>query len=219
MRIIAGIFFCSFLALLWSCGHEKAGGTDASTPLQQSVVPDTFVAAVDTIHGFKGMDKASFRPLQKTNEFRYYQVIVRIAPGKFGEEEINISHPDTPLVSQKIPGLANAKFGGVYRDYLFVESGKPPEKGELHFFNLKRKVFVYGTNYIGEPQILSNGKLWYLEPIVYDSIPEKYRKDCEGKVEWEAQGHETGYGRRCMYDLVNGTVTQKSEYPCVELKK
>lgn len=220
MKKIECLFLASILAFLFSNCQNQTASTENKTT-QTETAPETPAAPtgpVDTLIGFKGAERAGFTVLGSgRTEFQYqnHKVVVSDL-----QDSTTTGHNIVVTINGQdiymLPAIKNGFFGGLYHDRLFVDAGTGPNGREITLFNLKTKKPVLRTPYVGEPEILANGKMWYLRPAEQKDITKM--PDCPERAEWEKNGLRVGYGQVCVYDLSNDSEIKKSEWRCVALQ-
>ncbi|MCC7505246.1 MAG: hypothetical protein IT259_08090 [Saprospiraceae bacterium] len=210
--------FAAFAFLFSFCQNNATDKkTDAAADAKPA--PDTTVFSTerDTLIGFKGMERAAYtRPAAGMAEYRYQRYKIRTVdmnsqPG----QSITI----TPLDSAdgyNVPAGITGFFAGVVGDVLFMDIGTGPSLREILIFNLKTKKAVLKSEYVGDPEVLDNGKFWYLRPTDEKEVTKM--PDCPERAEWEKNGFTVGYGQVCIYNPATNTEVRKSEWRCVQMQ-
>jgi hypothetical protein len=173
---------------------------------------------VDTVFGFEGSDRAAMTVLAgDTVEFQYQKYIVQTYPniGALGEV-ILLSHRDSATMPYPLPVTADGYFYGISHDHAIIERGTAPDIREFLVFDLRTNKPRYQTQYVDTVTISADGKIWFYQladSTVFENLP-----PCPQEEAWRADNLTVGYGRRCIYNLVNGSLTQKSELKCIPLQ-
>jgi hypothetical protein len=188
-----------------------SGNTPSEIPAPLATPP---AGKTDTLHGFKGCEKASWSVLAPNlEEFVYQHYTVRVSrneekPG----EQITVGR-DSGRADFVIPMPDDGYFKGVARNKLFVDAGTGPDGRELFIFDLDKKTQYYRTPYCGEPEVYQYEKLYYLVPVEEKEVLKM--PDCPEKESWKKNGLSVGYGQRCLFNLRIRSLTKKSEWACV----
>jgi hypothetical protein len=197
--------------LVYSCKNtppDQAGQTGAAQPGKP----------VDTTYGFEGSDRAAMTVVSgDTVEFQYQKYIVRTYPniGELGEV-ILLSYRDSTMMPYPLPVTADGYFHGISHDHAIIERGTSPDIREFLVFDLRTNKPRYQTQYVDTVSISADGKIWFYQladSTVFENLP-----PCPQEAAWRANNLTVGYGRRCIYNLVNGSLTQKSELKCIPLQ-
>ncbi len=213
------LLFVPLLALIFLSCKNQTASPESKPAAGASVAADTtvFTVARDTLVGFKGMDRCGYtRPAAGECEFQYRHYTIKTAdlkdePG----QSISIMNLDTKS-GFSVPSGLNGFFAGISQDILCVDIGTGPDMREMVLFNLKTMKPVLKTSYVGEPEVLDIGKLWYLKPADEKTITKM--PDCPDRSEWEKQGLRVGYGQVCLNSLSANTEVRKMEWRCVPLQ-
>ena len=70
--------------------------------------------------------------------------------------------------------------------------------------------------FAGEMEVNGNGNVRFYMPTEESEVI-KIPK-CPEKAKWEKDGLKVVYGQLCLYNLVQRSLTRKSEYMCIPLK-
>lgn len=220
MQRIQYLLFVPMLALcLTNCQNQNQPATAESKPADTTAIAAPApTGPIDTLVGFKGAERAAFKlDEQGRGEFQYQNHKVTV------KDEVDSTTTGQNIMAAingkniyAIPFINNGFFAGIYNDRLFVDAGTGPDGREISIINLNTKKPVLRAPYVGEPEILSNGKMWYLRPAKEQDITKM--PDCPERAEWEKNGLRVGYGQVCIYDLTNDSEIKKTEWRCVPLQ-
>lgn len=215
------LLFVPLLVLTFCfCKNQNAGSKtagDAKTEAKTAADTTVFTTPRDTLVGFKGMERCGYtRPAPGECEFTYRHFSVHTTDLKNEPGQgISIMNLETKS-GYSVPSGLNGFFAGVAEDVLFVDIGTGPDHREMVLFNMKTMKPVLKSKYVGDPEVLENGKLWYLKPADEKEITKM--PDCPERAEWEKQGLSVGYGQVCLYSLEGNTEIRKMEWRCVPLQ-
>lgn len=213
MRVFAlSASFACLVLFLGACKNQNSTKTaDASSGPAATANPDTMV-------GFTGMNRAAFKMIDTANaEFTYQRYVIRTSrrtDGKPGDVITVVPTDGTPAWAAPVP--VASFFNGVVQDRLIVDIGTGPDGRALQVINLQTHLVNFTTKYVGDPQVLSGNKLWFLAPVLADTLTKK--PECPQQADWEKNGLKVGYGQRCIFDLANRQLTRKSEFQCVAVQ-
>ena len=217
------LLFVPLLALFFlSCNNPGAGpesktANGGKTGANTAADTTAFSVPRDTLVGFKGMDRCGYtRSASGEHEFtyRHYSIKTNDLKDEPGQS-ISIMNLDTKS-GFSIPSGLNGFFAGISQDVLFVDIGTGPDNREMVLFSLKTMKPVLKSRYVGDPEVLDNGKMWYMKPADEKTITKM--PDCPDRGEWEKQGLRVGYGQVCVYSLTANTELRKMEWRCVPLQ-
>lgn len=172
---------------------------------------------IDSVPGFQGCDKATWSPITVNSEkfvYQHFTVIVARNNDQLGEQ-ITVQR-DSGRADFVLPPVEAGHFYGVCRNKIFVESGTGTEGRQLIVFDVDKQVQFFNTLYYGEPQIVHSDRLYFLMPA--DEKEVTRIPDCPEKEQWTKDGLRVGYGQRCIFNLLQRTLTRKSEWVCVALQ-
>ena len=192
-------------ALFFSCNNS--GGSDTAGKLPDAV-PDTLV-------GWRGCERCNFAPVSaNTFDFKYQHYTIRVMErtDTVGVGILAAAHFGGPQYNIPVPPASY--FMGINRDFLFVDVGTGPSKREFIIYDLRGQKELFRSPYIGDVQILPNGKVWYWKVAERASIEDKYLPECKDSAQWVSQGLFVAYGQRAIYDPNTSVQISKSEYQC-----
>ncbi len=193
---------------------DKTAPADTKTAAADTT---TFTTPRDTLVGFKGMERSGYtRPSRGAAEYAYQHYKIRTVdlPNEPGQA-IVITQLDSNI-TYSVPNGIKGFFSGVYGNRLFIDIGTGPDVRELLIYDLKAKKALHKAPYVGDPEVLDNGKLWYLRPAKEEEITKM--PDCPDRAEWEKNGLSVGYGQICLYNLSANSEIRKSEWRCVQMQ-
>lgn len=193
--------------------------TKVAPPDTKTVAADTstFTTPRDTLVGFKGMERSGYtRPTPGAAEYLYQHYKIRTIdlPNEPGQA-ITITQLDSSL-TYSVPSGIKGFFMGIYGNRLFIDIGTGPDVREFLVYDLKAKKALHKAPYVGDPEVLDNGKLFYLRPAKEEEITKM--PDCPDRADWEKNGLGVGYGQVCLYNLTANTEIRKSEWRCVPMQ-
>lgn len=217
------LLFVPVLALIF-CFCKNQNATPENKPVAETAATlkataDTtvFTSKRDTLVGFKGIDRCSYsRPSPGITEYYYQHYVVNTIDSKSEPTQAISITPTGSMDGFSVPTTIKGFFAGLTRDQLFIDIGTGPDGREILVFNLKTQKAGLKTKYVGEPEVLDNGKLWFLLPAEEKEITKL--PECPDRAEWEKKGLRTGYGQVCMYDLANNSLIRKTEWRCVAMQ-
>lgn len=216
MKVIEHLMFVPLLALfVCACKNQPVTpeNSSATTPLTTAGQ----VTTADSLAGFKGADPFTFTRLSPGSaEYRYQKYVVKVKPlpGQPGQDVFVM--PVNGTKPYALPTVGNAFFAGISRDHLFLDSGTGPTGREFIIFSLKKNRSEVRTHYLGEPEVLPNGRLLYLVPTEEKDVTKL--PECPERSEWEQKGLRVGYGQVCLFNLDQGVEVKKSEWRCMPLQ-
>ena len=214
MQNLERLLFVSFLALIF-CFCKNQPVQPETKPAGET--PTSLSIAADSLAGFKGVDPAQFtRTSPGSAEYRYQRYVVKVMPRPDRPGQNILAMPAEGAKPFAVPTLENCFFAGIYRDHLFLDIGTGPGGREFVIFNLKKNTSEYQTLYIGEPEILPNGRLLFLLPTAEKDVTKM--PECPDRADWEQKGLSIGYGQVCFYSLDKDVVIKKSEWRCLPLQ-
>lgn len=172
----------------------------------------------DSLYGLKGSDKAGFYPVSKTErDFLYQDFTVKVKDKADGAgQDINIVRTDTIKEDWPIIHEEPTYFRGVSRGNVLLEEGTGPENRKLVAYHVKRRALMFRMAFCGEMEVTSNGNLRFYTPVEESDVTKI--PECPDKAKWEKEGLKVIYGQLCLYNLVQRSLTRKSEYACIPLK-
>lgn len=173
----------------------------------------------DSLYGLKGADRAGFQPRSKTErDFIYQDFTVKVKDKEDGAgQDIQIIRTDTTTTdTMTITHEEPTYFRGAARGNILLEEGTGPENRKLVVYQIKRRALMFRYAYAGDMEVTSNGSVRFYTPTPESEITKMPK--CPDKEKWEKEGKKVVYGQLCLYNLVQRTLTRKSEYMCIPLK-
>jgi hypothetical protein len=188
-----------------------------NTPIASAPETPVQMSSRDSVAGFEGCDRATWSPLTTNSEqFIYQNYTVKITrnPNKPGDN-ITVKR-DAGRADFVVPTIENAHFKGVSRNKLFVESGTGTDDRHLYVYDIDKRLMFFDTPYCGEIQIVHSDRLYFMMPVVQEEVTRI--PDCPEKEQWIKDGLQVGYGQRCIFNLLQRSLTRKSEWACVPVQ-
>lgn len=206
------LFFAPVVLLagtLVFCKNTPAA-SDANTPLPAE--------RNDSLYGIKGCDRAGFHPITKTErEFLYQDFTVHVKDNPDGKgQEIRIVRTDTTTADMTITHEEPTYFRGVSRGQILLEEGTGPENRKLVVYHIKRRALMFRMAFAGDMEVSANGNVRFYTPTEESEVTKI--PECPDKAKWEGEGLKVVYGQLCLFNLVQRSLTRKSEYICIPLK-
>lgn len=197
---------------------------EGQTIVSNKPMSDTTAAAglpaakKDSVAGFKGCEKASWsQPSPNTSEFVYQHYTVVVTPNTDQPGEKITVKRDADRPDFVVPTLEEpAYFHGICRNKLFVDAGTGPDGRKLFVFDLDKNVQYFSTPYCGDLQIVQSDRLYFMMPVAEAEVTKM--PDCPEKEQWIKDGLRVGYGQRCIFNLMQRSLTRKSEWACVPMQ-
>ncbi len=119
-----------------------------------------------------------------------------------------------PKKEQELLRIDSGAFYGIYRHFVFVESGTGPDGREIAIFNLEKKKMVYSAIYssIAKPSIENNAMVFYKDLGMLD-----YKRKCANAEKWlQENGLGYGFEQKTRVDLDTFIEKPLGEITCSE---
>lgn len=171
----------------------------------------------DSIAGFNGCDLATWSPITTNREefiYHHHTVVITRNPNQPGEK-ITVKR-DAGRMDFVIPMPENGHFKGVSRNKIFIESGTGTDARHLYVYDIDKRSTFFDSPYCGELQIVHSDRLYFMMPVVEEEVTKI--PDCPEKEQWIKDGLQVGYGQRCILNLLQRSLTRKSEWACVPVQ-
>lgn len=196
------MFFCLPLFFFCSCKEQTNSTTEAkSDTLAVSTPPTT---TIDTVIGIVGTEKAKFNGTM----FSYTSAQVKLMNNNNSQViEVN---------GTVLPNQEGDFFGGIYKNYLFIDHGTGTNGRSLKIWSIDEKKVILDTPYEGELSIKED-KLNFIQPIDITKTKQAKPK-CPDAEKWAKDGFSIGYGVPSAYDFVKNTVVVMGETTCFMLQ-
>jgi hypothetical protein len=143
---------------------------------------------------------------------RYIVMFPYLDPNKIQDAEENLMvfkkrsddndlNCSLPKKEQELLRIESGAFFGLYRHFVFTESGTGPDGRGIAIYDLEKKKMVYSANYspIGVPRIENNALIFYKD---FSDLRYKEYRHCPDAEKWlRDSGLDYGFEQKTKLDL------------------
>lgn len=116
---------------------------------------------------------------------------------RVSENDFNCNMPSQESEIFTIDGSDSTEtFIGIYRHFLFTDSGTGPDGRGIGIYDLKKRKDVYYAIYSGNKMWIENNAL-----VFYKDIEPQNKIECAYAEKWESKGLSTGYEQTTRVNL------------------